>query len=250
MYVWFDALVNYISAVGWPKDETKFKNWWPGTQFAGKDNLRQQSAMWQAMLLSANLPPSKQIMIHGFITSGGQKMSKSLGNVVNPIELASEYGAEAVRYFLARHVHPFEDSDFTIERFKEAYNSGLANGLGNLVSRVMKMAQDNLTAAPEIPTNTIPEEFFKLIDNFEFNKATELIWHKVGELDQKIQTTEPFKLVKTNPEQGQKLIAELVVDLYTIGRMLNPIMPETNALIKKMIKDNKAPEVPLFPRKD
>ena len=250
MYVWFDALVNYISAVGWPKDETKFKNWWPGTQFAGKDNLRQQSAMWQAMLLSANLPPSKQIMIHGFITSGGQKMSKSLGNVVNPIELASEYGAEAVRYFLARHVHPFEDSDFTIERFKEAYNSGLANGLGNLVSRVMKMAQDNLTAAPEIPTNTIPEEFFKLIDNFEFNKATELIWHKVGELDQKIQTTEPFKLVKTNPEQGQKLIAELVVDLYTIGRMLNPIMPETNALIKKMIKDNKAPEAPLFPRKD
>jgi methionyl-tRNA synthetase len=250
MYVWFDALVNYVSAIGWPEDETKFKAWWPVTQFAGKDNLRQQSAMWQAMLLSAGLAPSKQIMIHGFITSNGQKMSKSLGNVVNPLELVNEYGVDALRYYLLRHIHPFEDSDFTMEKFKEAYNAGLANGLGNLVSRVMKMAQDNLPSASLATNNDISPEYFELVNNFEFNKAADLIWQKIAELDQKIQSTEPFKLVKSNPEQGIKLIGELVANLYNIGQMLNPFMPETGETIKKLVKANKAPEAPLFPRKD
>ena len=102
MYVWFDALVSYISAIGWPDDEKKFKSWWPVVQFAGKDQVRQQAAMWQAMLMSAQLPPSKQIVIHGFITVGGQKMSKSLGNVIRPQDIVSEYGAEALRYYISR----------------------------------------------------------------------------------------------------------------------------------------------------
>ena len=140
MYVWFDALVNYISALGWPENETNFKKWWPGTQMAGKDNLRQQSAMWVAMLLSAGLSTPKQIIIHGFITSGGTKMSKSLGNVASPAQIVSEYGTDALRYYLAREITPFEDGDFTMERFKEVYNANLANGLGNLVSRIMKLA--------------------------------------------------------------------------------------------------------------
>ena len=166
MYVWFDALVNYISAIGWPHsaEATRGK---PGkflsggrppdpnevrlvragvTQIAGKDNLRQQSAMWQAMLMACDLPPSKQIIIHGFITSGGQKMSKSLGNVINPLDLVKEYGVDALRYYLLRHIHPFEDSDFTLEKFKEVYNAHLANGLGNLVSRVMKLSEKYLIA--------------------------------------------------------------------------------------------------------
>lgn len=250
MYVWFDALVNYISAIGWPEDESKFNNWWPVIQFAGKDNLRQQSAMWQAMLMSAGLPASKQIMIHGFITSDGQKMSKSVGNVVNPLELVNEYGVDALRYYLARHIHPFEDSDFTMEKFKESYNAGLANGLGNLISRVMKMAQDNLETSPEILENTIPAEFFNLLNNFEFNKAADLIWHKIAELDQKIQATEPFKLVKTDPEKGRELIKELVVDLNIVAEMIVPIMPKTAELVKNLIKENKTPEAPLFSRRD
>ena len=117
MYVWFDALINYISTLGWPEDEKKFKDFWPGVQVAGKDNLRQQSAIWQAMLLSAKLSSSKQIFIHGFLTVNGQKISKSLGNVINPIELVKKYGTDPVRYFLLAKVHPFEDSDFTIEKF-------------------------------------------------------------------------------------------------------------------------------------
>src|SRR3989344_3094142 len=138
MYVWFDALVNYISTLGRPENAAQVEKFWGtkekpnGVQFAGKDQIRQQAAMWQAMLMSAGLPNPKQILIHGFITSGGQKMCKSLGNGINPTVLIDEYGVDALRCFLARHIHPFEDSAFTMEKFKSAYNTDFANGLGNL----------------------------------------------------------------------------------------------------------------------
>src|SRR5262249_8625273 len=134
MYVWFDALINYISTLGWPEETATFEKYWgiidspKALQVAGKDNLRQQSAMWQAMLISADLPSTRQIVIHGFITSDGKKMSKSTGNVIDPYTIVDEYGIDALRLFLAKHIHPFEDSDFTTERFKEAYNADLANG--------------------------------------------------------------------------------------------------------------------------
>lgn len=249
MYVWFDALVNYVSAIGWPDDLARFESWWPVTQFAGKDNLRQQAAMWQAMLMSVGLPPSRQIVIHGFIQSGGQKMSKSLGNVINPLDLVNEYGTDAVRYFLLRHVHPFEDSDVTLEKFKEAYNAGLANGLGNLVSRVMKMASTNLEKPIEVPSNTIPPEFKDLLEKFEIQKTADLIWQKIAEADLLIQQTEPFKLIKTDKEKAVKIIQDLCLCVYTIGRMLNPFMPTTSATIKQLVKENKMPETPLFARK-
>ncbi|MFC1721155.1 methionine--tRNA ligase, partial [Patescibacteria group bacterium] len=146
MYVWFDALVNYVSAIGWPDDMEKFEKWWPVVQVAGKDNLRQQSAMWQAMLMSVDLPTSKQVVIHGFVTSDGKKMSKSVGNVINPFDIVNEYGTDALRYYIAREFSPFEDSDITMEKFNVAYNANLANGIGNLASRIMKMAEDNLDA--------------------------------------------------------------------------------------------------------
>ena len=169
MYVWFDALVNYISCLGWPEDKENFEQFW-GTkenrnaiQVAGKDNLRQQSAMLQAMLMSAGLPLSKQIYIFGFVNSEGKKMSKSLGNVVSPFDLVEEYGTDAVRYYIARHLNTFEDSDFTEEKFKEAYNANLANGLGNLVSRVMKMAETNLDEPVEVIDNIVEFFMFDLV---------------------------------------------------------------------------------------
>ncbi len=251
MYVWFDALVNYISAIGWPNDQKNFATWWPVTQYCGKDNLRQQASMWQAMLLSAGLGSSKQIIVNGFINgAGGVKMSKSLGNVIAPKEVVVIYGADALRYFLIREIAPFEDGDFTWERFKETYNGNLANGLGNLVSRIMKMASTHLDEAPAIPENTLPENYKQAFANFDLKKAADLTWERINDLDKQIQETEPFKLVKVNPAAGKELIAGLVVELYTVARMLNPLMPQTSVIIKDLIKGNKSPETPLFLRQD
>ncbi len=137
MYVWFDALVNYISTLGWPDNMENFNTFWNPeistmVQVCGKDNLRQQTAMWQAMLTSVELPHTSHVIINGFITVGGQKMSKTLGNVIDPVEIVNSYGVDALRYFAIRELSPYEDSDFDENRFKEAYNASLANGIGNL----------------------------------------------------------------------------------------------------------------------
>jgi methionyl-tRNA synthetase len=185
MYVWFDALVNYISCLGWPQDMNSFENYWTQgnpIQYAGKDNLRQQSAMWQAMLHAAGLPNTKQVVINGFINSGGQKMSKSLGNVISPYDIVQEYGTDALRYYLLRHVHSFEDSDMTMEKFKEAYNANLANGLGNLVQRVMKMIVSYEVDISELnfgDRDVVLSYHRKHIDAFDFNKVMEEIWRLI-----------------------------------------------------------------------
>ncbi|MFQ5661934.1 MAG: methionine--tRNA ligase [Candidatus Paceibacteria bacterium] len=262
MYVWFDALVNYISAIGWPEDMENFNKWWPVTQFAGKDQVRQQAAMWQAMLMSVGLPPSKQIVIHGFITVGGEKMSKSVGNVINPNDLVVQYDTDTLRYYLARHVHPFEDSDFTMEKFKEVYNANLANGIGNLTARIMKLAETHLDEPVDLPKNlgrrtalkeelcdgkrTVLEERF--YENFEVNKAADLVWEHIGDLDKYIQEEKPFSIIKSDKEKGIEIIKNIVMKLYSIAQMLEPILPETSEKIKNAVKQNKMPE-PLFVRK-
>ncbi len=251
MYVWFDALVNYIAAIGWPEDMERFGEWWPVTQYCGKDNLRQQSAMWQAMLAAANLPASKQVIINGFFNgAGGVKMSKSLGNVVHPNDVVSEYGVDALRYFVCREASAFEDSEFSMERFKETYNANLANGLGNLTSRIMKMANSNLEALPALPAPEWPTEIKQAFVEFNLQKYSDYVWMRINDLDKQIQETEPFKLVKVNPEAGKELIAGLVQELYQIAFWLQPLLPQTAAAIAKIVEANKAPEAPLFLRKD
>ncbi len=256
MYVWFDALTNYISTLGWPLDvENNFKKFWEGgetVQVAGKDQVRFQSIMWQAMLMSAKLPPTQKIVYHGFITSGGQKMSKSLGNVIDPQDLLSEYGTDALRYYLARHISPFEDSDITLEKFKEAYNANLANGLGNLVSRVMKMAEDNTEPIEDIEAITatvVADDVQSAMDEFQVGHAINFIWDRITRADELIAATEPFKLVKTDHERGVKILNGLKMELFAIANELEPFMPETSQKIKAAIKANKKPET-LFPRKE
>jgi len=253
MYVWFDALINYISAIGWPDDKEKFNKWWiePGgvVQYCGKDNLRQQAAMWQAMLMAANLPPSKHIIINGFIISGGKKMSKTLGNVIDPFAIVSEYGADSLRYYVAREFHPFEDSDITMERFKDTYNANLANGLGNLISRIMKMAEANLEIPVKLTKPILPVEYIEGLESFEIKKAMDLIWNEISIQDAYIQETKPFSLIKTDPAKAKEIITHLVQKLDHIAYMLLPIMPSTAAKIKELIFSNKAPIAPLFPRK-
>lgn len=259
MYVWFDALVNYLSALGWPEDQAKYEKYWrDGTpvQYCGKDNLRQQAAIWQAMLMSVDLPPSHQIIVNGFITAaGGMKMSKSLGNTMSPFDLVAEYGTDAVRYFALAELSPFEDSPFTAERFKTAYNAQLANGLGNLVNRVMKMATANGVILAEPAQHFLEalageREYFDAFERYELNKACVEIWRHIRLADELIQKKQPFVLVKTDFEKAKKIIELLLVQLYKIGQMLKPIMPETADKIQAFIKENKMPAAPLFPRKD
>ena len=255
MYVWFDALTNYISTLGWPEDaEGNFKKFWEGgevLQMAGKDQVRFQSIMWQAMLISAGVKNTDRVIYHGFITSGGQKMSKSLGNVIDPYAIVDEYGADALRYFLARHVHPFEDSDVTMERFKEAYNADLANGLGNLASRIMKMAQDHLAEPVAVENHgyKFTDYLKESLDGYRYDSALEYVWSKISEVDEEITTKRPFQLVKERPEEGKELIKNLVLNLFRIGRMLEPFMPDAANKIVEATKQNIKPEN-LFPRKE
>ncbi|MCK9351456.1 MAG: methionine--tRNA ligase [Candidatus Pacebacteria bacterium] len=275
MYVWFDALVNYISAIGWPEDEQKFNTWWPGTQVAGKDNLRQQSAMWQAMLLSAGLPASKQILIHGFINSGGRKMSKSTGNVVDPFSLAEKYGTDALRFYLISQISFFEDSDFTEEKFLEGYNSHLANSLGNLISRVLKMAnqyfegkisekngvevpfKDGMSVKKYLEEEILPT-YDRHMEQYELGKAAETVWVLLKRLDGYITDYEPYKLVKTDKERTEAVLANLLFGINAAADMLSPFMPETSEKIHELLGSPKIDttsftvktvDTPLFPRK-
>ncbi len=249
MYVWFDALINYISTLGWPHDVENFERYWPGVQVAGKDNLRQQSAMWQAMLLSAKLPPSRQILIHGFITSGGQKMSKSTGNVIDPFEYVERYNTDSLRYYLLRYIHPFEDSDFTQEKFEEAYTADLSNGLGNLVSRVTGLIEQNSTTIRK-PEGQPFSELATHMDTFRFDEALKVVWGQVAELDGYISATEPWNLAKEGKsEELQAVLQKAADDLYAIAVSLEAFMPATSDAIKvaltaDVIKKAEA----LFPR--
>jgi len=249
MYVWFDALVNYISAIGWPEDEKKFKEFWPGVQVAGKDNLRQQSSMWQAMLLSAGLPTSKQILIHGFINLAGQKISKSSGNVFSPFELVKKYGTDAVRYYLLSGVMPFEDSDFTIEKFDKKYNADLANGLGNLVARVSNLLEKN-----SIEVNIKQGSDAKLIKNFDskiseykFNEALEVLWSKLRECDEIITKNKPWEL--DGKDEIKKILEPVAQNILNVAVLLQPIMPTVaENIIKQFSEKNIKKGKPLFPR--
>jgi methionyl-tRNA synthetase len=254
MYVWFDALANYISTLGWPEDGQNFEKWWGAKeapnalQIAGKDNLRQQSAMWQAMLMSAGLPTSKQIFIHGFITSGGQKMSKTLGNVINPSDLVEKYGTDAVRYVLLRHMSPSEDSDLTLESFHDLYTAHLTNGLGNLVARVMKLSEEYLEKPIQKPEITgFSETYINAISDFKFNQAMDLIWERVQSLDNKITNEKPFAVIKEDIAKGRELIQECREELLSIGKLLLPFIPQTSQKILEALAENKKPEN-IFPR--
>jgi methionyl-tRNA synthetase len=244
MYVWFDALINYISTLGWPEDEDNFKAYWPGIQFAGKDQVRQQAAMWQAMLLSAGLPNTKQIFIHGFLTVEGQKISKSLGNTIDPIKISKKYGTDVLRYFLLAKINPWEDSDFSWSNFHASYNADLANGLGNLVARVAKLAENfNLYYTPKrISLDTNISNYLK---EFRFNDAIKIIWEWIKEADQKINKERPWEL---NNADAKKPLTELAESVFRIAFNLQPFLPQTAEKILSQFQGHIKSQQPLFPR--
>jgi methionyl-tRNA synthetase len=204
--------------------------------------------MWQAMLMAAELPSSKQIIVDGFITGdGGIKMSKTLGNTVDPVEVVKDYGTDALRYFVLREIHPFEDSPFTMDKFRESYNANLANGLGNLVSRVLKMAETNnikITTSPEVDI----KKYIPFYDSYEINKVCDDIWERIQSADKYVQDNQPFKTIKDDKEKGKEQIVHLLNEVAHIGILLEPLLPETSQKIARAIRDNKIIE-PLFMRK-
>jgi len=241
MYVWFDALINYISTLGWPNDQENFEKNWPGVQVAGKDNLRQQSAMWQAMLLSADLPPSKQIFIHGFISMNGQKISKSTGNIVDPVELVNTYGIDATRYYLLREIPALDDGDFSYDRMEQLYDADLANELGNLVSRVTTMAaKDELEIT--IKNGSIDE---KIIEMFGFNEALEQLWNEIKVINKEINDAKPWSLEAKNRKNH---LETWLKKIHNLGLNLAPFLPETSERILKVTSGKIEKIEPLFPR--
>jgi methionyl-tRNA synthetase len=275
MYVWFDALVNYISCLGWPASAEAtageahldlFKEYWPGLQVCGKDNLRQQSAMWQAMLMSAGLPNSKQVLVFGFITANGQKMSKSIGNVVNPTELINKYGLDATRYFLLKEIKPFTDSDYSAEKMDLLYTADLANGLGNLAARVSTLLEKNQIETnlkdPDDMTVNINDqvvqegdtgfgklylEFSLKMKDYAFDEALGVLWKKITECDVLLTDKKPWKM--EDKAEIKKVLEPIAQEILNIAYLLSPFMPTTSEKIIKQFSETQIKKgESLFPR--
>lgn len=252
IYVWQDALPNYISALGYGTDEKKLKEYWPAdVHCIGKDIVKFHAIYWPAMLLSAGLELPKSIFVHGFINVGGQKMSKSLGNVVDPFELVNKYSADAVRYYLLREIPSTEDGDFTIEKFEQRYNADLANGIGNLLARTLA-----LTSKPDFKKKSVSKifmkevlikstekKYIKYLEEYRFNEALRSIWELIDVLNGYINEKKPW-------EKGMnmsQIISDILFAIEKIADFLNPFLPETSEKIKKAVETKKS-EGSLFPR--
>jgi len=236
MYVWCDALTNYISGYG-------IENWkkYPADlHVVGKDILRFHALIWPAMLLSAKLPLPKAIFVHGHITSGGQKMSKTLGNIVDPFELVKKYGIDPVRYYLLREIPAYEDGDFSYEKFEERYNGDLANGLGNFASRVLtlaaKFSEEKIDFGKDIDgviskkIGEVKKMFEKKIEEYKFHEALISIWDLISFGDRYVNENKPWET------KNKKIIVSLVVILDNIGALIEPFLPETASKIKNSIQ--------------
>ncbi len=253
IYVWVEALQNYITAIGYENNPKQFKELWPADlHLIAKDIVKFHAIFWPALLLAVGLKPPKKIFVHGFFTINGQKMSKTLGNVIDPVYLADKYGADALRYFLLREISFGQDGDFSIKRFEERYNADLANGLGNLVSRVLTLSEKTEPTksvegqlAKEIKSTQ--EKYKKAMEEIKFNEALEAVWRLVGACDEFVDRNKIWELVKNDSEKAKKSLGALLNALKEIAGLLEPFIPETAGKIKEQVKQNKKSAV-LFPR--
>ena len=255
IYVWFDALNIYQSGVGFGSDEKTYKKWWPADlHVIGKGILRFHAIYWPAFLLSAGLKLPKKIFVHEYITVNGQKMSKTLGNVLSPIPLIEKYGADAIRYYLLSKISPFADGDFSEDKFRKVYNADLANGLGNLVARVAKLCETTQYHQMESSNKEYGhlisiEEYSDALNKFRFNDALGLVWKKIAELDRFINDEKPWELLKTNDHRIKAILSHAVDQIQEIAILLEPFMPETAQKIEKQFQGPKIiSQKPLFPR--
>ena len=251
MYVWFDALNIYQSGIGFGSDEIQYKKWWPADlHVIGKGILRFHAIYWPAFLLSAKLKLPKKIFVHEYVTVNGQKMSKTLGNVLDPIPLIEKYGADALRYYLLAKISPFSDGDFSEEKLKETYNADLANGLGNTVSRLAKLAENSDIEFDELDNskNIYSKEQQEAIEDFDFNIALyNTLIVELQIIDRRINQEAPWTI--KDKHRLKTVLQECINDLRTLAIKLKPFLPETAEKIENQFKCPKiTSQKPLFPR--
>lgn len=248
-YVWQDALPNYISAIGYGTDENKFTKYWPADLHCiGKDIIKFHALYWPAMLLSAELELPKQIFVHGFIGVNGQKMSKSLGNVVDPFEMVAKYGVDSLRYYLLREIVSTEDGDFTEEKFKQRYHSDLASGLGNLLARTIALTKklhfEKKSASDEITLviKKAKEECNNYLQDYKFSEALKSLWELISFCDKHINHYKPWE----GGENANQVVSDILFALEDISNILAPFLPETAEKIKVVLRGENSEN--LFPR--
>lgn len=255
MYVWFDALMNYITVLGYPEHED-FATFWPANvQVIGKDILRFHAAIWPGMLLALGIPIEKTLYVHGFVTMDGQKMSKTLGNTVAPHEIISAYGVDAFRYYFLRHIPSYNDGDFSWQKVHTVYTNELGNELGNAASRISAMIQKYQNGLiGDIPK---PEhdaaQYHEAIALCRFDRALEEVWEKVRGLNQYIDEEKPWHIAKSKDDDHlREVLAYCVGSLVQIAELLQPFLPDTAKKILFSFNEGvlRPLEAPLFPRLD
>jgi methionyl-tRNA synthetase len=260
MYVWIDALANYITVIGYPDRPEEYKSFWPAdVEVIGKDILRFHAGIWPAMLMGIGLELPKRLLVHGHINIGGTKISKSVGNGIDPNEIIDQYGLDAFRYFFSRHIPTLDDGDFTWEKFETAYNSELGNDLGNLIQRVASMIvryQAGVIGESQ-QTEHDMTSYHQAMESLEFNKAIDEVWNMVRSLNQYIDNVKPWVVAKglgKDPEAEPHLaeiLAHCAGALVQIGDLLLPFMPGTAAAIHQTFETGvvKQSEGVLFPKR-
>ena len=245
MYVWCDALTNYISAIGYATDGELYKQYWPAdVHVIGKDIVRFHAGIWIGMLLSAGIELPKSILIHGFVTHNGDKMSKTLGNVVDPVKMAEKYGKDALRYYLLREIPTGRDGDFNDKLFVERYNSDLANNLGNLVNRVHTLITRNQIREFAFDKHFEPykkrvdetwKKYMEDMNAFNLHEAIFHVWRLIDFANKMMEDEKPWSLVREDPEKGRAVLSNLLEVLRHISLLVSPFIPETSQKIRKQL---------------
>lgn len=242
-YVWIDAFLNYLTGLGWDGDVKNIPQMWPAdVEMIGKDILRVHATIWAATLLNLGIELPKSFVVHGHIQSGGKKMSKSLGNVIAPEEMLEKFGTDGTRYLLMSGGTFGDDLDLTMERMTEKYNADLANGLGNLVSRVVKLSQ-NINYEEQKYVSGV---YDGLMNDTALDKVLDSIWYKIKEHNQYIEEKKPWELIKNDEAEFRKVMEKLIIEIDWIAQLIKPFLPETSEKIKTALKTKKAE--PLFQR--